>query len=172
MSNSAEAQALTLERFLEAWKKWDAQECIAVFANDFTQVTLPLSLGIPKRKRAQVEETFPALVATVKSYKVRGNYSRRQRGQLAEISSYKLTVRHVVHDVKRNKASVYALSEGTLPWGAWEVEYSVYITFSEAGDKVAVLEEMLDPTFMREFGPKFHQHLQDNGGPVAVAART
>ncbi|KAH8701027.1 hypothetical protein BGW36DRAFT_425822 [Talaromyces proteolyticus] len=150
MDNLTEVQAATLQRFLEAWKKWDAQEWMATFADDFTQVTLPFSLGIPNRTRAQVEEILPALMAIVKSYE--------------------LTIHHVIHDAEKNKAAVYASSKGILPWGLWEVEYSTYITFSEAGDKVSVLEEMIDPTFMRDFGPKFKQYLQDNGGPVAVAA--
>jgi hypothetical protein len=83
----------------------------------------------------------------------------------------KLTVHHVVHDPDRNKAAVYALSKGTLPWGPWQLEYSVFITFTEAGDKVAVLEEMMDSAFLQDFGPKFAQFLEDNGGPAAVAAR-
>lgn len=47
----------------------------------------------------------------------------------------------------------------------------MFITFSEAGDKVAVLEEMLDSAFLQDFGPKFAQYLEENGGPVAVAQR-
>lgn len=70
MSNSASAQAATLQRFLDAWKKWDAAGMLATFSDDFTQVTLPLALGIPPRPRAEVEAVFPALVATVKSYEV------------------------------------------------------------------------------------------------------
>nr|A0A411PQL6.1 RecName: Full=Monooxygenase AgnL5; AltName: Full=Agnestins biosynthesis cluster protein L5 [Paecilomyces divaricatus]QBG38883.1 hypothetical protein [Paecilomyces divaricatus] len=150
MPAPAEVQAATLQRFLAAWQKWDAQEWLDGFADDFTQITLPLSLGIPSRSRAEVEQVLPALVATVKSYQ--------------------LTIRTVVHDPERNKAAVYALSTGTLPWGPWELEYSVFITFSEAGDQVAVLEEMMDSAFLQEFGPKFGQYLQANGGPRAVAA--
>lgn len=71
MSAPTPIQAATLQRFLDAWGKWDAEECLAVFANDFIQSTLPLGLGIPNRSRAEVEHVFPALVATVKSYEVR-----------------------------------------------------------------------------------------------------
>lgn len=71
MPAPAHVQAATLQRFLDAWKKWDAEEWLAVFADDFTQVTLPFGLGIPPRPRAQVEQVLPALVATVKSYEVR-----------------------------------------------------------------------------------------------------
>ncbi|KKA17950.1 hypothetical protein T310_8109 [Rasamsonia emersonii CBS 393.64] len=149
MPAPAHVQAATLQRFLDAWKKWDAEEWLAVFADDFTQVTLPFGLGIPPRPRAQVEQVLPALVATVKSYE--------------------LTVHHVIHDVEKNKAAVYASSKGALPWGPWELEYSVFITFSEAGDKVARLEEMMDSAFLRDFGPKFGQYLQAHGGPTAVA---
>ena len=78
MDNPTEVQAATLQRFLEAWKKWDAQEWMAIFADDFTQVTLPFSLGVPNRTRAQVEVTLPALMAIVKSYEVREtNYWKR-----------------------------------------------------------------------------------------------
>lgn len=50
------------------------------------------------------------------------------------------------------------------------MEYSAFITFSEAGDKVTKLEEMLDSAFLQDFGPKFGQYLQTHGGPTAVAA--
>ena len=50
------------------------------------------------------------------------------------------------------------------------MEYSAFVTFSEAGDKVARLEEMLDTAFLQDFAPKFGQYLQANGGPRAVAA--
>ena len=50
------------------------------------------------------------------------------------------------------------------------MEYAAFVTFSEAGDKVARLEEMLDSAFLQDFGPKFGQYLQANGGPAAVAA--
>lgn len=66
---------------------------------------------------------------------------------------------------------MYASSKGALPWGPWQLEYAMFITFSEAGDKVAVLEEMLDSAFLQDFGPKFAQYLEENGGPVAVAQR-
>ena len=50
------------------------------------------------------------------------------------------------------------------------MEYAAFVTFSEAGDKVARLEEMLDTAFLQDFGPKFGQYLEANGGPTAVAA--
>lgn len=71
MPAPAQVQAATLQQFLNAWKKWDAKEWLAIFADDFTQVTMPLGLGIPTRSRAEVEQVLPALVATVKSYEVR-----------------------------------------------------------------------------------------------------
>ncbi|KAJ5592629.1 monooxygenase AgnL5 [Penicillium hordei] len=142
-------QAATLEKFIDAWKRWDAQEWLALFSDGFTQVTLPLGLGIPSRPRAQVAQVLPALMATVKSYE--------------------LTVRHVVHDAANNKAAIYASSKGTLPWGKWQMDYAAFLTFSEAGDKVDAVEEMLDTARLQEFGPKFGEYLAANGGPVAVA---
>jgi hypothetical protein len=64
-------QAATLQRFLDAWKNWNAREWLDIFAPDIVQVTMPLSLGIPPRSRAEVEQTLPALIATVTSYEVR-----------------------------------------------------------------------------------------------------
>jgi ketosteroid isomerase-like protein len=70
MPSPAEVQSATLQRFLDAWKRWDAQAWLAEFSDDFTQLTLPLNLGIPSRPRAQVEQVLPALMATIKSYEV------------------------------------------------------------------------------------------------------
>nr|UYO77240.1 cytochrome P450 monooxygenase [Trichoderma psychrophilum] len=150
MPAPAEVQVATLQKFIDAWKRWDAQEWLSTFSDDFTQLTLPLGLGIPNRPRAQVEQVLPALMATVKSYE--------------------LTVRHIVHDAAANKAAVYASSKGILPWGEWQMDYAAFVTFTEAGDKVAAVEEMLDTARLGEFGPKFSQFLEANGGPIAVAA--
>ncbi|KAF2232858.1 hypothetical protein EV356DRAFT_517001 [Viridothelium virens] len=140
MSAPADIQAETLARFLNAWKKWSAEDWLNIFADDITQVTMPFALGIPSRSRAEVEQTLPALVAAVQSYE--------------------LTIHNVIHDVQAGKAAVYALSKGKLPWGPWELEYAVFITFNKAGDKIACLEEMLDSAFLKDFGPKFGQYLQ------------
>jgi hypothetical protein len=50
------------------------------------------------------------------------------------------------------------------------LEYAVFITFTETGDQIARLEEMLDSAFLKDFGPKFGHYLQVNGGAAAVAA--
>jgi len=151
MPAPAHVQAATLQQYLEAWKNWDAEEQLALFADDFTMVTLPYGLGIPTRTRAQAAQVLPALNSAV--------------------TSYELTIHNIVHDAEKNQAAVYASSKGDLPWGPWDLEYSTFITFSEAGDKVLKLEEMLDTAFLADFGPKFGQHLQQiHGGPSAVPA--
>ncbi|PYH86366.1 hypothetical protein BO82DRAFT_350101 [Aspergillus uvarum CBS 121591] len=150
MTAPASIQAATLRRFISAWEKWDAQEWISTFSDDFQQVTLPHSLNIPVRSRKEVEIVLPALVATVRSYQ--------------------LQIHHVIHDPEHHKAVVYAASTGKLPWGDWNLEYAAFLTFTEDGRKIARLEEMLDTAFLQDFGPKFGKYLQENGGPVAVAA--
>ena len=80
MPAPAPIQAATLQRFLNAWEKWDAKEFLAVFADDVTQVTMPFGLGIPARSRVQVEQTLPALIATVKSYQVRDTTTTAESG--------------------------------------------------------------------------------------------
>jgi hypothetical protein len=50
------------------------------------------------------------------------------------------------------------------------MDYAAFVTFTETGDKIAAVEEMLDTVTLREFGPKFEQYLKANGGPAAVAA--
>ena len=42
------------------------------------------------------------------------------------------------------------------------MEYAVFVEFSEDGDKIVKLEEMLDSGFMREFAPKFGSFLMEN----------
>ena len=69
-----------------------------------------------------------------------------------------------MHDPERNRAAVYTVSTGDLPWGeAWNMEYAAFVTFSKAGDKIARVEEMLDSAFMADFSGKFQKHLKDQG---------
>ena len=70
MSAPADIQANTLQQFLDAWKRWNAEDWLNIFADDMTQVTMPFALGMAPRPRAEVEQTLPALVATVQSYEV------------------------------------------------------------------------------------------------------
>ena len=70
MPAQAYIQAATLNRFLDAWKKWDATEWLATFADDFEQVSLPFSMGLPARTRAEVDMVLPKLMATVTNYQV------------------------------------------------------------------------------------------------------
>ncbi|KAL2194790.1 hypothetical protein P885DRAFT_42316 [Corynascus similis CBS 632.67] len=149
MAPSASTQAATLERFLDAWKRWDASAWLATFADDFTQVTLPFGMKVPSRDRTQVEQVLPKLMKVVQDYK--------------------LTIHEVVHDAAKNKAAIYCMSEGTTPWGPWAMEYAVFIRFTEAGDRVAHLEEMLDSAFMKEFAPKFGQYLREQSVATAAA---
>jgi len=72
MPGSRDIQAATLQKFIDGWKKWNAEEWMSTFADDFTQVTLPFQLGVPNRTRTQVDHILPALIATVQSYEVRG----------------------------------------------------------------------------------------------------
>ena len=70
MSAPSHVQAATLERFLDAWKRWNADDMLAIFADDFTQVTLPFGMGVPERQRGAVEQVLPVLVGIVSDYKV------------------------------------------------------------------------------------------------------
>lgn len=72
-----------------------------------------------------------------------------------------LQVQQIVHDAANNKAAVYATSTGDTELGPWATDYAVFITFNDAGDKVKLLEEMLDSAFMKEFGPKFGRYAQE-----------
>ncbi|MCJ1251525.1 Monooxygenase AgnL5 [Trapelia coarctata] len=144
MPAPAHIQASTLESFIEAWKRWSAQDMLAVFSDNFTQTTMPFALGIPVRSKSEVEAVLPKLIQTV--------------------TNYKLTIQQIVHDPGRNKAAIYAMSTGDTPFGPWALEYAAFCTFDEAGEKIAKVEEMLDSAFMRDFGPKFHKYLSENGG--------
>jgi len=95
-------------------------------------------------------------------------------GRLIEAPSVdavgKLGVHHILHEPEKNKAVIYASSTGEAPWGPWQMAYAVFITFTNDGTKIAVLEEMLDTNAFQGIGPKLEAYIQENGGPMAVAA--
>jgi hypothetical protein len=67
-----------LERFVDAWKRWNADDMLEVFADDFTQATLPFGMGVPDRERGAVEQVFPKLVGLVDDYKVRTEHDQTE----------------------------------------------------------------------------------------------
>jgi hypothetical protein len=73
---------------------------------------------------------------------------------------------NVVHDIRQNKAAIYATSKADTPFGEdykWTNEYAVFLWFSEDGTQVVKFEEMLDTAFLQGFMPKFQQYLSEQG---------
>ena len=83
MPASAEVQGETLQKFIAAWKRWNAEDWLATFADDFTQVTMPFGLGVPARSRSEVEQVLPKLMQLVQNYEV-GDRS------IADIIAYRM----------------------------------------------------------------------------------
>jgi hypothetical protein len=61
-------QAQTLERFIEAWRKWSPKDWLKTFADDFTQCTLPMASEIPPRDKSTVDKVLPKLMEVVTNY--------------------------------------------------------------------------------------------------------
>ncbi|KAF2795018.1 hypothetical protein K505DRAFT_374228 [Melanomma pulvis-pyrius CBS 109.77] len=146
MLATAETQEATLQRFIDAWKRWNAEETISVFADseDFRQVTMPFQMHVPERTRSEVEQTLPYVVRAVRNYHVR--------------------IHRVIHDRQSGEAAIYAVSKGDTPFGPWNMEYAVFLTFTELGDKIARIEEMLDSNHAQWFGPQLQRWIQGQTG--------
>jgi hypothetical protein len=78
MAAAHEAQAVTLQRFIDAWKRWSAEETMSLFSDseDFRQVTMPFQMHMPERNKSEVERTFPHVVRAVSDYNA-SYYPRR-----------------------------------------------------------------------------------------------
>jgi hypothetical protein len=161
MPAPAHVQASTLERFVDAWKRWNADDMLEVFADDFTQATLPFGMGVPDRERGAVEQVFPKLVGLVDDYKVRTEHDQTEDLSQSSLLATQLTVHEILHDAEKNKGVVYGISTGTTPFGPWAMGYATFLTFNEAGNRIARLEEILDSAFMKQFAPKFQQYLRE-----------
>ncbi|EUC41194.1 hypothetical protein COCMIDRAFT_106796 [Bipolaris oryzae ATCC 44560] len=147
-------QTITLQTFIEAWKTWDYKRYLAILSDNVTQVMLPSSMGVPARGRAEVEHILPILMTAV--------------------TNYKLTIHHVLHDAEKNQAAIYSTAKGDAPFGEWDVESVIFLTFSAAGDRVAKIEEMMDSAKMQELMPRVGRYIQEqslagaNGHGVGV----
>lgn len=70
MASTAQVQADTLNKFLEAWKTQEARKTIALWSEDFKQRLLPCSLGASVNSRAQAEGIYPVLTSSLSNWKV------------------------------------------------------------------------------------------------------
>jgi hypothetical protein len=70
----------------------------------------------------------------------------------------------VIHDCKKREAAIYAISKGDTPFGPWNMEYAVFLTFTDLGDKIARIEEMLDSSHAQWFGPQLQKWIRDETG--------
>ncbi|KUL89561.1 hypothetical protein ZTR_04319 [Talaromyces verruculosus] len=142
---TAEAQAATLAKFIEGWKKFTPESWTETWADDCTQNFLPFTMGVPPRTKPEALKLLPSL--------------------LGVLHNYKLDIYSILHDASKNKAAIYATSFADTPFGdfKWTNEYAVFLTFSEDGTQVSKLEEMVDTAFYKEFFPKFQQYMAEKG---------
>lgn len=67
----------------------------------------------------------------------------------------------VIHDAAKGKAVIYATSYADTIFDdfKWTNEYAVFITFTENGEQINKMEEMVDTAFFQEFFPRFQKYL-------------
>lgn len=84
-----------------------------------------------------------------------------------------MEIYEIVHDVARGKAVIYATSHADTPWEdfKWKNEYAVFLTFTENGEKINKVDEMLDSAFAKEFFPRFQKYLSEQGASEGVASK-
>jgi hypothetical protein len=70
MAAETEAQRVTLDKFIDGWKRSSAEDMVANWSVDCTQRTLPFALGHAARNSAEVMATLPLLQKAVTDYKV------------------------------------------------------------------------------------------------------
>ncbi|PHH92986.1 hypothetical protein CDD83_2819 [Cordyceps sp. RAO-2017] len=139
MLATAEAQAATLERFIQGWSGWTPDGFLATWSEDCTQKQLPYRYGVPLRRRKDVEHLFPILMSLM--------------------TNFELTVHNIVHDTAHGKAVIYAATKADTPFGPYENEHSLFVWFDETGGKVQKIEEMFDTLVMQEFQPQIENYL-------------
>ncbi|EED18938.1 conserved hypothetical protein [Talaromyces stipitatus ATCC 10500] len=145
MPASIDVQKETISKFLAAWESGKAQDTIDLWADDFEQRLLPLSLQQPVRTRAHAQFIYPKLVENLKNWK--------------------LNIKNIVHDAANGTAAVYATSSADtpVPEEKWTNEYAIFVWLTEDGMKVKRLEEMVDSAFYQHFFPKFQNYLVEQG---------
>jgi hypothetical protein len=74
-----------------------------------------------------------------------------------------IEVYNIVHDSARSKAALYMKSTADTPFEnlKWNNEYAVFLTFTEDGNQVVKMEEMVDTALFNEFFPKFQKYLAE-----------
>ncbi|KAL4815781.1 hypothetical protein BDW67DRAFT_185500 [Aspergillus spinulosporus] len=140
MPAPAHIQAATLDKFIAGWKTFTPEAWMASWSADCTQQILPFSLGVPARSRAEAQQVLPKLI--------------------------ELEIRKVVHDADRGTAALYVTSKADTPFEGdfkWTNEYAVFLTFTEDGQGICKMEEMVDTAFYRDFFPRFQIYLAEKG---------
>jgi hypothetical protein len=63
-------QEATLDKYIEGWRKYAADEMLSVFSEDCEQQILPSSLGVLARSRAEVQATLPKIAGILTNHQV------------------------------------------------------------------------------------------------------
>ncbi|KAG6015672.1 hypothetical protein E4U41_004578 [Claviceps citrina] len=149
MPPPADVQKATLDKFIDAWARWHADDFIALWSDGLTFTELPFSSGKPTRPRDKLEPRYRLLMST--------------------LTNYKLDVKHVVHDTARAKACIYGVVRADAPCGAYANEQALFIAFDESGERVDRIEEMNDSAFRKEWDPKYYELIGFGQPPKAKA---
>jgi hypothetical protein len=158
-------QEATLDKYIEGWRKFSPEEMLSVFSEDCKQQMLPCSLGVPARSRAEAQATLPKIAGILTNHQVNKHSMSLLIINTAAYVSVQLVIHEVVHDAAKSKAVVYANStaDTLIKDVKWRNECALFFSFTEDGEQISRLEEMVDTKFYGEFFPKFQKYLQEQG---------
>jgi hypothetical protein len=75
MPGPAEAQARTLDQFIEGWKAWTPEAWTASWSPDCLQKMLPFTLGVPAKSLDEVLYILPKMMEVLTNYEVESSVS-------------------------------------------------------------------------------------------------
>lgn len=70
MPAPAHVRVASLDKFLTSWENSNPKDTIALWSDECTQKTLPLSLSMPANSRAEAEAIYPNLVKSLTNWQV------------------------------------------------------------------------------------------------------
>ncbi|CAK3734884.1 Hypothetical predicted protein [Lecanosticta acicola] len=90
------------------------------------------------------------------------------------LHDWTFTADNILYDVAARKSCFHATSSATSPVGPFGNEYSFFLWFSEDGEEITRIEEMVDSAYSKEYFARLTAHMKgvdDGEGAGSIMRR-
>ncbi|KAK5996388.1 Monooxygenase AgnL5-like protein [Cladobotryum mycophilum] len=142
MSTIAEKQLATAKALFDGYNEYTADAVLRVRAPECVHAIWPTSLNRPSKTNDEYREFFGPLQKLMKNYEVK--------------------IHKIINDAENHMLALYATGRGESAAAPYQGEYVFFLTFTEDGEKITLIEQFVDSAFAQSYLVKVREYNEKN----------